>query len=108
MNALYDIPEKYKYMVKAHMRTRNILKNFMPIVFDKLVADQQLKLIQVWVAEEGLTSYCVWAANVAGLGLSITTLANTDEPPSVIEERQPWITNILMYPMQSPAHNPGC
>lgn len=67
-------------VLKTHLRQRNVLKNFLPVVFDRLSAERQFSLVAMYVNESSKeqTSHCIWACNTAGLGLSIVTTAEPE------------------------------
>jgi hypothetical protein len=94
-----QVPEEYRRLLKTHTRARNVLKNFMPVVFDTVSADGQLKLLQIGLHPEGPVSYSTWSTNVSGIGISFTTFIEEDEKTNFEKEKPSWITNVLMKPL---------
>lgn len=76
----------YRGMLKTHMRSRNVLKNFLPVVFDRLRAHRQFELVTMYESNDGLSSHCIWATNVAGMGMSVASTVVPEDPPHVNEE----------------------
>lgn len=66
-------------VLKTHLRARNVLKNFLPVVFDRLAAERQFHLVTMSGLGQGQTSHCIWATNTGGLGLSIVTVVEPED-----------------------------
>lgn len=76
----------YRGMLKTHNRSRNVLKNFLPVVFDRLRAHRQFELVTMYQSSDGLSSHCIWATNVAGVGISVASTVTPEEPPVAVQE----------------------
>lgn len=79
----------YRGILKTHQRSRNILKNFLPVVLDRLCAHRQFELVTMYQSNDALSSHCIWATNVAGLGLSIASTVTPEEPAHIELEPEP-------------------
>ncbi len=77
-----NLPVQHRGVLKTHQRTRNVLKNFLPIVFDRLSADRQFALVMMTHPEHELGSRCIWATNTAGLGVSVVSLVQHEPRPT--------------------------
>lgn len=75
-----DLPMPLRVILKAHLRSRNVLKNFLPVVFDRLSAERQFSLVTMYGPGQDQTSHCIWVANVSGLGVSVVTVVEPETP----------------------------
>ena len=73
------MPVPYRGILKLHLRARNVLKNFLPVVFDRLSAERQLQLVSLYAADQGPASHCIWVTNSGGLGISVVTMVAPEE-----------------------------
>lgn len=83
-----NVPPPYRSLLKTHLRARNVLKNFLPVVFDRLSAQQSFALVTMHGPGKG-TSHCIWATNASGLGLSVVTTISPERVPVVVPVAKP-------------------
>lgn len=75
-----DMTPAHRQILRSHIRARNVLKNFLPIVFDRLNAQKSFELVEMYVSGHDNHSQCIWVTNEAQIGMSIVTMIAPGTP----------------------------
>ncbi len=99
-----QITDDVRPILKLITNARNVLKNFMPVLFDRVMANGTLKLIEIGVSPDSPQAYGIWSVAVEGLCIRYAVMSTEIDimprrDPGVGKDNPPWIANIMENPL---------